>query len=307
MAATTLPDSPGTVRYRWGRRIGPWGSTTRAVLGAGSVAWALAVAHDHPAGNIAAAHAVVERPARPGHHPRRRDRRAADAGPGRGAVARRKRGRICATAALVAVAQVIPVAILLFIGITMLIQAGRGADGCELLEIPNVLLRRHDRLLACRSRPSTSLKPDDTRRATAETALADLRGAAHASSRPGRLSAWLAGTWSLPTARHSRSSQTANASWCRGIRRRRRRTARLDDAGKLWSVAAAARLRRGCVRGPRSRVSSPRPAIFRIWPMSSNGMVNTSWNTNATRWAGDRRSRTTSIAEGFSTWRRGRR
>jgi hypothetical protein len=53
---------------------------------------------------------------------------------------------LCGTAALVAVAQVIPVAILLFIGTTMLIQAGRGADGCELLEIPNMLLRRHDRL-----------------------------------------------------------------------------------------------------------------------------------------------------------------
>ena len=67
-------------------------------------------------------------------------------------------GALCATAALVAVAQVIPVAILLFIGITMLIQAGRGADGCELLEIPNVLLRRHDRLFGLPLTPIDELE-----------------------------------------------------------------------------------------------------------------------------------------------------
>ena len=160
MAATTLPDSPGSVRYRWGRRIGPWGSTARAVLGAGSVAWALAVAHDHPAGNIPGSHTLwwnvllglVIIPA---------VATVATAGMrGRGAAPLRvgSGGALCATAALVAVAQVVPVAILLFIGITMLIQAGRGADGCELLEIPNMLLRRHDRLFCLPLTPIDALE-----------------------------------------------------------------------------------------------------------------------------------------------------
>jgi hypothetical protein len=147
MATTTLSDSPSAMRYRWGRHIGPWGTTARAVLGAGSLTWALAVPHDHPAGNIPGSHMLWWNillglgiiPAVATVTLRLRGRGAAPLRIGSG-------GALCGTVALVAVAQVIPVAILLFIGATMLIQAGRGADGCELLEIPNMLLRRHDRL-----------------------------------------------------------------------------------------------------------------------------------------------------------------
>src|SRR5689334_10249885 len=42
----------GPVRYRFGRAIGPWGTTARTAAAAGSFAWALAVPHHHPLGHV---------------------------------------------------------------------------------------------------------------------------------------------------------------------------------------------------------------------------------------------------------------
>jgi hypothetical protein len=47
-ARTDTRETKAAPAYRWGRRIGPWGTTTRLVAGAAAVAWALAVPHAHP-------------------------------------------------------------------------------------------------------------------------------------------------------------------------------------------------------------------------------------------------------------------
>jgi hypothetical protein len=137
----------GAVRYRFGRAIGPWGTAARTVAAAGSFAWALAVPHNHPLGhlpgtsvlwwNVVLGLLIV---------------------PGVATVALRVRGRdaaplmaghasqCLAVIAFFALAQVLPVAMLLALGSSFVVQVLRGDGGCEFLAIPNWLLRRNDRL-----------------------------------------------------------------------------------------------------------------------------------------------------------------
>ena len=51
------------------------------------------------------------------------------------------------TAGVVLVAQVFPVAILTWIGVTLLLLAVLRRGGCEVLAVPNLLLRRRDYLV----------------------------------------------------------------------------------------------------------------------------------------------------------------
>jgi hypothetical protein len=78
--------------------------------------------------------------------------------PGLATVALRLRGRdaaplmaghaaqCLAVIAFFAVAQVFPVAMLLALGVSFLVQVLRGDGGCEFLAVPNWVLRRDDRL-----------------------------------------------------------------------------------------------------------------------------------------------------------------
>lgn len=137
----------GPVSYRFGRNIGPWGSASRAASAAGLFAWALAVPHNHPLGAIPGTGVVwwnallglVLIPTAATLAVRLRGRDAAPLRAGIGA-------ELLAVVAVLAVTQVIPVAMLLALGATLLVQVVRGDGGCELLAIPNWLLRRNDRL-----------------------------------------------------------------------------------------------------------------------------------------------------------------
>jgi hypothetical protein len=135
-----------------GRRIGPWGTATRAVAGAGALAWALAVPHPNPMADLplsgsrtwgslagvlllpAASTLVVALvvglrgrsvpPLRLGHGP-----------------------AYLVTAGVIVLAQFFPVAVLTWIGATLLLLAALGRGGCEVLAVPNLLLRRRDYLV----------------------------------------------------------------------------------------------------------------------------------------------------------------
>ena len=138
------PRSP----YRRGRRIGPWGTATRALAGLGLWAWGLAVPHAHPwlglpgAGSrpwgILLGLVVI---------------------PGVLTLAMRLRGAgaprlhlglssaVAVTAIVLALMQVYPVAMMVAIGSTLLVLAVVGRGGCEVLAAPNLLLGRHDSLI----------------------------------------------------------------------------------------------------------------------------------------------------------------
>jgi hypothetical protein len=146
---STARDEPwvGRVRYRFGRAIGPWGTAARTAAAAGAFAWALAVPHNHPLGDVAGTGVlwwnvllgVVLIPAAGTLAMWLRGRDAAPLGAGHSAQ--------CLTVfAYVALAQVFPVAMLLALGVNFVVQVVRGDGGCELLAIPNWLLRRNDRL-----------------------------------------------------------------------------------------------------------------------------------------------------------------
>lgn len=137
----------GPVHYRFGRSIGPWGTASRAVAAAALFGWALAVPHDHPIGTVPgtgvlwwnALLGLVLIPTAMTLAVRLRGRDAVPLRAGIGA-------ELLAVVAFLAVTQVIPVAMLLALGATFVVQVVRGDGGCELLAIPNWLLRRNDRL-----------------------------------------------------------------------------------------------------------------------------------------------------------------
>jgi hypothetical protein len=129
-------------------RIGPWGIVTRAIAGAGSVAWALAVPHHHPLldlplagsrtwGSVAG---IVLLPGLVTLAVALRGRSAPPLRLGHGAAC-------LVTASVVLLAQFFPVAVLTWIGATLLLLAILGDSGCELLALPNLLLRRNDYLV----------------------------------------------------------------------------------------------------------------------------------------------------------------
>ena len=149
----------GSVRYRFGRAIGPWGTAARTAAAAGSFAWALAVPHHHPLGhvpgtgvlwwNLLLGLALV--PAAATSAMRLRGRDAAPLRAGHGA-------QCLSVFAFVALAQVWPVAMLLALGASFVVQVARGDSGCEFLAIPNWLLHRRDRLFCLLFTPIDALE-----------------------------------------------------------------------------------------------------------------------------------------------------
>jgi hypothetical protein len=73
------------------------------------------------------------------------------------------------TAALVALAQIIPVAVLVWIGSTLLLLAVRREGGCEVVAVPNIVLRRRDHLVCL---PFTPIDEWEARRRDKEAAEA---------------------------------------------------------------------------------------------------------------------------------------
>ena len=129
-------------------RIGPWGTVTRAVAGAGSVAWALAVPHHHPLLDLPLAGSrswgslagIVLLPGLVTLVVALRGRSAPPLPLGHGAAC-------LVTAGVVLLAQFFPVAVLTWIGATLLLLAILRRAGCEVLAMPNLLLRRQDYLV----------------------------------------------------------------------------------------------------------------------------------------------------------------
>lgn len=134
--------------YRWGRRIGPWGTVSRAAAGTGLVVWGLAVPHRHPwldlpgAGSRSwgALTGLVIIPVA---------LTLAIAARGRSAprLHLSHRAAWLVTALVILLLQFEPVAVMVNIGGTLLLLAARGRGGCEVLAIPNMVLRRRDYLV----------------------------------------------------------------------------------------------------------------------------------------------------------------
>jgi hypothetical protein len=154
---------PGEIQDGTGRRIGPWGTATRLVAGAGGVAWGLAVPHHHPLFDLPLAGSrlwgalagVVVLPVLMTLLIALRGRSAPPLRLGHGAAC-------LVTVGVVVLVQVFPVAILTWIGSTLLLLAVLGRGGCEVLAAPNLLLRRSD-YLACL--PFTPIDAWEARRA----------------------------------------------------------------------------------------------------------------------------------------------
>lgn len=165
--ATTARQEPwvGPVRYRFGRSIGQWGTAGRAVAAAGLFAWALAVPHDHPLVSVPGTgvlwwNALLGLVLIPMAATLVLLLRGRDAAPLRGGIT----AEVLVVVAFFAVAQVIPVAMLLALGATFVVQVVRGDGGCELLAIPNWLLRRNDRLFCLLFTPIDVLEARARRR-----------------------------------------------------------------------------------------------------------------------------------------------
>lgn len=131
-----------------GCRIGPWGIATRAIAGAGGIVWGVAAPHHHPMLDLPLAGSrvwgslagLVLLPALMTLLIAMRGRSAPPLRLGHGPA-------WLATAAVVVLAQIFPVAVLTWIGATLLLLAALGRGGCEALAVPNLLLRRRDYLV----------------------------------------------------------------------------------------------------------------------------------------------------------------
>ncbi|ABL79523.1 hypothetical protein Noca_4944 (plasmid) [Nocardioides sp. JS614] len=141
--------APGTTNSGGtGPHTGPWGTGTRAVVGAGALAWGLAVPHQHPLLDLPLAESrawgslagFVLFPLLVTLLVVLRGRSAPPLRLGHGAA-------WLVTAGVVALAQFFPVAVLTWIGATLLLLAVLRRGGCEVLAVPNLLLRRSDYLV----------------------------------------------------------------------------------------------------------------------------------------------------------------
>lgn len=155
----------GAVTYRFGRAIGPWGTIARLVAGGLLAAYALAVPHEHPLLAVPGAgllwsNAVLGLlliPAAATLALRLRGRAAAPLAAG-------IRTEITFTVVFLAALQVLPVALLLALTASLLVQVLRGDGGCEVLAIPNWLLQRQDRLFCVIFTPLDGLEARARRR-----------------------------------------------------------------------------------------------------------------------------------------------
>ena len=130
------------------RHLGPWGTAIRTVAGVGLLAWGLAVPHSHPMLDLPLADSrawgalagLVVLPALATLLVALHGRSAPSLRLGHGAAC-------IVTAGVVLLAQLFPVAVLTWIGATLLLLAVVGRGGCEVLAAPNLLLRRRDYLV----------------------------------------------------------------------------------------------------------------------------------------------------------------
>lgn len=141
------PDSAPGVRWGNGRVIGPWGTAVRAVAGVAAIAAGVAVPHEHPLLDLPGAGSnvlgllvgLVATPVALTAVIWARGRNAPRLDLGHGAA--------CLVSLLtVGVAQFYPVAVWVSIGAPLALLAGVGRNGCELLAVPNLVLRRDDYL-----------------------------------------------------------------------------------------------------------------------------------------------------------------
>lgn len=141
------PESEANVTCRGGRAIGPWGTTARAVVGAAAIAWGVAVPHEHPLLDLPGASSdlvglvvgLVVAPVALTLAVLARGRNAPRLHLGHGAAC-------LVTVLAIGVAQFYPAAVLVSIGAPLLLLAAVGRGGCELLAVPNLVLRRDDYL-----------------------------------------------------------------------------------------------------------------------------------------------------------------
>lgn len=134
-------------RWRGGRTIGPWGTTVRAIAGIGAIAAGVAVPHEHPLLGLPGASStligvlvgLVAMPLLLTAAIRARGRDAPVLRLGHGAAS-------TVTLLTLGVAQLYPVAVLVTIGAPLVLLAAVGRNGCELLAVPNLVLRRNDYL-----------------------------------------------------------------------------------------------------------------------------------------------------------------
>lgn len=130
------------------RRIGRWGTASRAVAGVGTLAWGLAVPHNDPMLDLPLAGSrtwgivagVVLLPALVTLLVGLRGRSAPPLRLGHGPAS-------LVTVGVILLAEVFPVAVLTWIGATLLLLAVLGRGGCEVLAVPNLLLRHRDYLV----------------------------------------------------------------------------------------------------------------------------------------------------------------
>lgn len=156
------PSWAGTGASRW-RTIGPWGTTIRAVAGVAGIAWAVVVPHEHPWLDLPGANSdtigllvgLAVAPAIFTLAVRTRGRNAPRIHLGHGAAC-------FVTAVAIVLAQFYPAAVLVTIAAPLLLQAAVGRGGCELLAVPNLLLRRNDYLFCL---PFTPIDAWERRRA----------------------------------------------------------------------------------------------------------------------------------------------
>lgn len=146
-APVTDSDAATGVTWRNGRTIGPWGTTVRAAAGAAAIASAVAIPHEHPLLGLPGASSnvvgllvgFVGMPlaltlviwARGRHAPRLHLGHSA---------------ACLVTLMTIGVAQFYPVAVWAGVGAPLLLLAAIGRNGCELLTVPNLVLRRNDYL-----------------------------------------------------------------------------------------------------------------------------------------------------------------
>lgn len=140
-------DSAADMTWGKGRTIGPWGTAVRAVAGAAAIALGVAVPYEHPLLELPGASSnligilvgLVGTPVVLTLAMWARGRNAPRFHLGHGAAC-------LVTLLTLGAAQFYPVAVWVSIGAPLVLLAAVGRNGCELLAVPNLLLRRNDYL-----------------------------------------------------------------------------------------------------------------------------------------------------------------
>jgi hypothetical protein len=147
LCAPTIETGAADVTWRNRRTIGPWGTAVRAVAGLAAIVAGVAMPHEHPLLDLPGASSnvvgllvgLVGMPVALTLAIRARGRNAPRLHLGHGAAC-------LVTVLTIGVAQFYPVVIWVGIGAPLMLLAAVGRNGCELLAVPNLILRRNDYL-----------------------------------------------------------------------------------------------------------------------------------------------------------------